>query len=344
MSRLDIYRTALLATDLAVQAEDISAALDERGPEFAGFIVDHGLGPMWHVRTGRDEFRESRMTAEALFLLQQNALQEIDAALSDQGISYVVIKGAANRLLLYDNPAIRACHDLDILVRHGDRVAAAKLLTGLGYEALPERRSIGRELMLRRNEVTIDLHWVLLRTGRLRNEFVDDILAARRRIGHIWVPSAEDTLFLLLVHPAFAKHLAGWGMGLHRVVDVYAWLVGQDTDWPGVADRLEETGVRTAAWATLRWMQLLMPALDGSQVSDMLDALKPGPVRRAWLDAWLRNDWHSQLENRHWVRLLAFSPFLHDSAGDLPRAARGRHRDARHAEADLAEFERLRSQ
>ena len=107
----------------------------------------------------------------------------------------------------------------------------------------------------------MDLHWSLLRTGRLRHEFVDDILASRRHFAEMWVPCAEDSLFLLLVHPAFAKHLSGWDMGMHRVVDIALWLETQETQWPVVEQRLSVCGVRTAAWATLRWLQLLMPSM-----------------------------------------------------------------------------------
>ena len=39
-----------------------------------------------------------------VFLMQQDALREIDDAFKREGIDYVLIKGAANRLLLYSNP------------------------------------------------------------------------------------------------------------------------------------------------------------------------------------------------------------------------------------------------
>ena len=57
----------------------------------------------------------------------------------------------------------------------------------------------------------------------------------------MWVPGAEDSLFLLLVHAAFAKHLAGWDMGLHRVADVALWFGRQETNLFNVLDRLTET-------------------------------------------------------------------------------------------------------
>ena len=341
MSRLDDYRTALLVADSSVPSSKLDEVFESRSADFAKFVIDYGLGPIWHERTSRIEFRESRFTAEARFLLQQNAIKEIDGTLSRAGIEYVLFKGAANRQLVYDNPAIRACHDVDILVRDSDRLSAASALISRGFSAILDPIGIGRGIILRRHDIDIDLHWGLLRAGRLRHEFVEDVLADRRRVTDCWVPCAEDTLFFLLVHPAFAKHLSAYGMGLHRVLDIVLWLERQSVDWAKIINRLSATGVRTAAWATLTWMQLLIPATKTPLLTDIPGELEPGPTRRRLLGAWLRNDLHSRLENLHWVRLLAFSTLLHDSISDLFRAAGGRFRDAWRAEMDLKKFERL---
>ena len=109
--------------------------LDSNGSEFAAFIIDHGLGPQWHSRTERAEFHDSRLAAEALFLAQEHALNDIDVILEAASVEYALIKGAANRLALYSNPAIRACHDLDLLVRPDDRVQAASALVEAGFVA-----------------------------------------------------------------------------------------------------------------------------------------------------------------------------------------------------------------
>ena len=63
------------------------------------------------------------------------------------------------------------------------------------------------------------------------------------------MPSPEDTLFILLVHPAFAKHLAGWDMGLHRVMDPLIFLRTQDFDANLMLRLLQDNGVSAAAWA-----------------------------------------------------------------------------------------------
>ena len=122
MQRLDSYRLAMLAAYPEASDEQLADALRALGPTFPNFIDEHGLAALWHQRTGRDEFRDMRRQAEAIYLGQEPVLAEIDDLFEESGIPYAVIKGGANRLLLYDNPAIRACHDLDVLVGPEDRV------------------------------------------------------------------------------------------------------------------------------------------------------------------------------------------------------------------------------
>ncbi len=280
----------MLATHADVPGDELVAALQERSGDFVAFIIDHGLGPLWHARTQREEFHASRMQAEALFLAQDNALREIGAALDAAAIEHLVIKGAANRLICYTNPALRACVDLDLQVRPDNKVDAAKVLASVGFAAAVEPRSISRELVLTRDEAVVDLHWGLLREGRLRTDPIEAMLGRRRRLHGLWMQSPEDALFTLLVHPAFVKHLGSWEMGLHRVADLLEWLRGQPGDWPRVKAMLEENGVCAAAWATLRWLEVLAEPHAPALVSHMLAELEPGRLRRSWLDCWLQND------------------------------------------------------
>ena len=281
------------------------------------------------------------MAVEALYLAQENALREVDDALNGAGIDYAVIKGAANRLFLYDNPALRACLDIDILVSPEARGSAALALADRGFEPAPEARNISRVVVMTRNDGDVDMHWSLLREGRLRHDLTPGMLARRRRQGDVWVLGPEDTLFALLVHPAFAKHLAGWEMGLHRIVDLLFWLQTQDFDWPTLRDLLKSNGVGTAAWATLRWAQLLAQPHLPAQLEMMLSDLEPGRLRRAWLNRWLRRDWSARTSDKHWLRLLGLSMFLHDTPGDSMRAFRGRRRAQRRSGEDLAAFSKL---
>jgi len=341
MTRLDNYQSALLAAFPDVPDATLGRALDAGGAEFAPFIVGHGLGPLWHERTGRDEFRPSRLSAEAMYMAQEEALREIDEVFESASIEYVVIKGAASRLLLCQNPAIRTCHDIDLLVSPEDRVRAAATLINAGYVATLAARSISRELVLSRGAVDIDLHWALLREGRLRHDDTAAMLGRRRRSAGVWMLGAEDAFFLLLVHPAFAKHLSGWEMGLHRVADIVTWMDTQSFDWSIVFKQLENNGVTTAAWATLRWVELLMDSHASPGIAKMIDDTHPGRMRRAWLNRWLTNDLSARTADAHWARLLGFSLFLHDTPADSMRALAGRYRARRRSSADLAVFKDL---
>lgn len=338
MSRLDKYQSALHAAFPGVSEEALVRELESNGSEFAAFIIDHGLGPQWHLRTERAEFHESRMAAEALYLAQEHALKDVGAALEKADIEHAVIKGAANRLVLYENPAIRACHDLDLLVHPDDRVQAASALVEAGFDAEFDANAISREIILTRGEVNIDLHWALLREGRLRQESIAEMLSHRSREGAVWTLHPNDALFVLLVHPAFAKHLAGWDMGLHRVMDIVEWLRTQDFNWQAVCGRLEKDGVRTAAWATLRWIELLSGPHALPHLDPMMSDVRPGQLQRAWLNRWLQNDYPARSADRHWVRVFGFTPFLHDTMGDAMRAFVGREKARRRSDADLAAF------
>jgi hypothetical protein len=151
----------------------------------------------------------------------------------------------------------------------------------------------------------------------------------------------EDTVFTLLVHPAFAKHLAGWGMGLHRVLDIGVWLRMQSFDWSLVRGRLRDQGVQGAAWATLRWLNLLTAPESTEGLDAMLSDLQPGRLRRIWIDRWLHGNLSERTSGAHWARLLGFSLFLHDTLGDAARALAGRFRARRRQAKDLAAFEGL---
>ena len=344
MSRLDDYRTALLVASPGISGDELGALLDAAGPQFPQFIIAHGLGPLWHERTGREAFHSSRMQAEALFAMQEKALADIDATFTGAGIDYVVLKGAANRLPLYDNPAVRACFDIDLLVRPEDRLKAATALVDAGFEALPKTNNISIELLLTRGKIDVDLHWRLLRDGRLRNEDINGMLERRCNVEGHWMLNADDALFLLLVHPAFAKHLSSWELGLHRVADILRWLQTQQADWKTVRARLEDNDVRTAAWATLRWLQLLTHPNTPSLAISMLEDLEPGNIRRRWLNRWLVHDLSERAAGLHKARLLGFSLTLHDNFKGAWRALAGRYRAHRRRHADVAAFGELPGQ
>jgi len=215
------------------------------------------------------------------------------------------------------------------------------VLADAGFNAHPAPHNISRELVLCKGLIDVDLHWGLLREGRLREDDVEDLLSRRQRSNALWMLNEDDTLFVLLVHPAFAKHVSGLEMGLHRVADLLIFLQTASFDWPAVVDALERNGVKTAAWATLRWAELLSQPQDTAAIQDKLDSLHRGSLRKNWLNIWLEHDLPARTSGTHWLRLLAFTAFLHDTPGDALRAFACRYRAYRHRSADLAVFREL---
>ena len=341
MSRLNSYRSAMLAAFPELSNDALHDELEAGGSRLIRQIIDFGLGPLWHHRTGRREFHDTRMVAESLYLAQEQAIREFDQALTDAEVKYAVIKGAADRHVLYDNPALRACHDIDILVHHDVRVAVARKFIDLGYAAKADPNTIGHEIQLHKGPISIDLHWGLLREGRLRSSPIENMLLRRQRVHDFWALDTQDMLFLQLVHSAFTKHLAAWQTGLHRVLDVLRALKLETVDWNCVESLLSSNGVRTAAWATLHWVQLLSLPHSNQQLESLINNVEPGQLRRAWLSWWLSNDLSQRTECARSVRLIGFSQLLHDSPRDVARVISGRRQALRRSSGDASEFSEL---
>ena len=106
MSRLDDYRTALLVAHPDVAVQRLVAALDERPTEFSRFVIDMGLGPLWHQRTGREEFHESRLQAEAPPLRYVDGERHCGV-----GRSHDIVQASLNAILGAINKAAQSDQD-----------------------------------------------------------------------------------------------------------------------------------------------------------------------------------------------------------------------------------------
>src|SRR5688572_13150303 len=217
MPRFAAPRTALLPAFQDTAPADLTRALAEGGPPLEALILNQQLGPAWHARTNAHPFAESHANAAMLYMRQAAAQREIDDLFAQRGIPYAIFKGAAIRELIYDDPSVRVCMDIDVLVSHDDRAAAARALVDAGYRLRVDPSLASHEVALASDLVAIDLHWELLRPGRTPSSTTGQMLARRQRHGERWILSENDALFVLLVHPALSKHLSTSQMGLHRV-------------------------------------------------------------------------------------------------------------------------------
>lgn len=141
-----------------------------------------GVAPIlyWHFKqqgwpsSTPDEAR-TRLTSAFYAASAQNALLlaelgRIAAALTDNHITVVAVKGAALVYQLYPNIGLRPMGDIDLLVQRSDINSAARILEHMGYERTivqSERlnRLIGTQLGFTAKsgpDLRIEIHWSLV--------------------------------------------------------------------------------------------------------------------------------------------------------------------------------------
>jgi hypothetical protein len=323
MTRFAAPRAALLPAFRDSSPADLDRALAEGGPELEALIRKEQLAPLWHARISAPAFAANRVNAAMVYLRQVAAQREIDRVLTDANIEYAVFKGAAIRERIYEDPSVRLCCDIDILVPPAQRTNAARALVDAGYTLRVDPSLASHEVVLNKDFVAIDLHWSLLRPGRTPESMAVEMLARRQRSGERWMLGETDTLFVLLVHPAFSKHLSIAQMGLHRIGDIVSWLQKSDVDWPALHHQLDACGLKTAAWTMVNLVGMLSPPGFVDALETPLRLLRPDAVRAAYLRTWLNQDLSSRFANLHLARLLGFSVLLHDQPAGAWRALRG---------------------
>lgn len=271
-----------------------------------------------------DALYEARRSAAAGYLAQHAALERMDQLFATRGIAYLVMKGAHVRECVYPDPALRLACDLDILISPADRQLAARALLDDGYTVHVQPDGISHEATFSCGLVDIDLHWHMLRPGRTRVDMTDGLLARRQRVKGIWGLSDNDTLFMMLTHPAFAKYVCSPNMGLGRVADFLLWIQHREVDWPAVMRLLETAGLKTAAWTMLRWFHSLATPEAGKVMNGWLKTLRPGRLRETYLLYWLTHNLPTRWLQRPLLIQLGFTLLLHDRLTDALHALRGR--------------------
>jgi len=334
-SRLKQYRQALLVADGLADPASCRDGLVEGGPAFLEFVLGQDVGALWHhclqsnglleslPADAAEALRQARRSAAVGYLAQRAALGRLDPLFEEAGIAWVAMKGAHVRECVYPDPALRAASDIDLLILPEDRRRAARVLLDAGYAAHVEPANISHEATFSLGAVDIDLHWHMLRPGRTRIDMTAELLARRQRTNGLWGLSDDDTLFLMLTHPAFAKYVCSPNMGLARVADFLLWVQKRPVDWAAVLQRLERAGLKTVAWVMLSWFRMLAPQSVAAILDGWIDSVRPGRLRAAYLRQWLERDLPSRWLGRPILIQFGFTLPMHDRPGDVLHALRG---------------------
>lgn len=331
-------RRAVIAGGLpAGSAPRVAVAAGADSPALAMEVTRAGLAPLWAASRGGGAFARAAVQAALLYEAQRSALTEIDACLSDADIASVVIKGVALREWLYaSDPARRVAGDIDLLVHPRDRLRAAQRLREAGFTLAVRPDTLSHEVTLTRGALVVDLHWDLLRPGRLRQWAASDVLDGRQRQHGMWVPSRDAQGLLLLVLPAVTRYLA-WPAVALRLVDVLRWAAHPETEWAGVRPLLVQNGVAAAAWATLTLAGQYADGALAQQCFAWAASLPVPGLQKRWLGAWLQRapllrlrdgDREAEGRARHVLRRGGFSLWLSDTPADALRSITGWQRGA----------------
>lgn len=235
-----------------------------------------------------------RRTAAARNALLARELTCVLRVLSDAGVPAIPMKGVALAETLHDDPALRDCSDMDVLVPRERARDALRVLRVGGYAAEFTERFF-ESLLLRTNieytlarrernfEYVLDLHWGIGWTPRHDRRAMETLWAESRRVTRWGVEmhamSAEWELLTLAVHAA--RH--GW-QRLKWLVDVHDYCAAQALDWQKVRQTAERFGWLTALRRTLDACQRLL----GTPAPPALASVSPDerhPVSVAGVEA-----------------------------------------------------------
>jgi hypothetical protein len=307
-SHLDAETQHIAALDLAQALAD-----DQIDQLFLHAAEAHSLGSQLPPRLV-ELLRAQRLALAANVVCQEHALEEAGALLDANGVEHVVFKGALTRRLLYPKPHLRPAVDVDLLIAPAAVQPVVRLFGQQGYVSSLAAHADTHEASLLRHGVHLDLHWSLLRPGRMRQDITSEMLTHRVRRGERWSPNDVHLTVAMLVHPAITDHVTG---RLITAVDLDRWLRHAQAPWDEVLDVLARIGLRTAAWAMLRWTTSLFATPVPEHV---MRALAPSSSRRRYIEAWLARHPAQLYRRRPNLVRAGFSLALQDRASDTLRA------------------------
>jgi hypothetical protein len=299
LGEADEGRDALMAAALDVQESALEAW--ERwahsfpaGHRDADPVLQRWLPLIaWNLRNAavdaetRLVFRQSQRGMWAsnirIFEVARPALDALAAA----GVRFILLKGVALALTVYDVPGVRPMGDVDLLIEPAEAARARRILADLGW--VPLRRTSERDLPLghgidlrRPPHGALDLHWYLLHECCWPG--ADHALWTRAHpiaaIGPTaFVLGPEDQLLHTCLHglrwsPVHAGH---WIADATRVI-AHA---GAGLDWTVV---VREAGARRLGLQMLEALRVVAACGHAAVPDHALEALARQPV--SWRDRW----------------------------------------------------------
>jgi Uncharacterised nucleotidyltransferase len=345
---LELHR-AVLQPMLQAGCFDLVVRFLQHGDEstLLSFLHQQGLAPLWaqtlekaNTTSFSSEFfsslHQARLQATGIYLIQTNQMENVRSILDSKKVEHVVYKGADIRERYYPEPALRPAVDIDVLIDQKDKERAIVALHDAGFSFHGKPENISHEASLVKGKTSVDLHWDILRPGRTRTPMSQALLESRQKFGSHWGLSDEANLFVMLVHPVFVRYSTTPLASLVRTVDLYRLMTEKSPAWAKTIELLDMAGLKTAAWITLRWLQLLT---GHGPEKELWRELAPGKLRQNYLNWWLEKDIATRLMEKPAMVQFGFTLPAHDKVTGAMRAVLIKSRAEKSANEDLKKIE-----
>lgn len=254
----------------ALTAADWAAMVELTGAKNLGPLLYHriGQGGLEEAVPAvvRQQLRARYLTQAGLGVLYYGHVQSLLRALRGRDLPVIVLKGAHLARHVYENPALRAMADIDLLLRREDLSAAFRAATELGYRPARKiridrnfrRRHLPR--MTKTDAFPVELHWRIDHAEEAKIP-PDELWERAVETEYAGVPALslapEDLLLHLCEHTA-TQHAFEAGLRDLCDIDQTVRRHAATLDWPALAARAERWQMKTAAWLALDFAASLL--------------------------------------------------------------------------------------
>jgi hypothetical protein len=111
----------------------------------------------------------------------------------------------------------------------------------------------------------------------------------------------------------------------------------QKNDWELVYTWLDKAGLKTTAWTTAYWLELLTGI---SLPTSFVEKIKPSTLKGSYLQNWINKNYSTRFSENPLLIKAGFTLPIHDSLSDTLHAIRSLRREKKIAQA---ETEKLKS-
>jgi len=200
-------------------------------------------------------------------------------ALNKKNIHFVLLKGIANAITLYDDLGSRAMSDIDVYIDPSNITEADELLTDLGWQTKdipnsPRLRFQYASTYKHAGGGNIDLHWRLSEDFSCDNFDINDFMPLDKVSSHgrHWaILSPTNNLMLTILHGVAWNHLSPsrWVVDTKLILDKYY----KNIHWDNILKLTEKYDCQTPLIAGLKYFFSLDLNLKPPQLlKDLLEA------------------------------------------------------------------------